>query len=173
MKTKKHSSVWWGIFSTALAVSIFLVSGCSSRQANNPNQPPINLPGGAISQDVPSTAEIIAGTIPVSDQATLDEITGTKAPTCPKLDSQLNQLATSSDPLNTAASLNLNLEDGKVQVRLVLAGDDPSFLEEYGVEVGSQAGQEIQAFVPVDQLCKIAKLDEVLAIRVPSQAILP
>lgn len=173
MKTKNHSSVWWGIFSTAFAVFIFLNSGCSPRQANTPNQPPTGLPGGAISQDLPSTAEIIAGTSPVSDLATLDGATGIKTPPCPKLDSQLNQVVTSSDPLSAAAGLNLRLNDGKVQVLLVLASDEASFLNDFGVEPGSQSGQELQVFIPVDQLCEIAKLNEVLAIRIPNEAILP
>jgi hypothetical protein len=122
---------------------------------------------------MPPTADMIAGTTGVSGQVIPNKIKGSKSPTCPKLDSQLNQLVASSDPLKMAASLNLRLNEGKVQVRLLLVGDDPSFLKESGVELGSQAGQEIQAFVPIDQLCEISNLEEVLAIRIPAEGILP
>jgi hypothetical protein len=122
---------------------------------------------------MPPTADMIVGTTDVSGQVIPNEIKGTKSPACPKLDSQLNQVVASSDPLKMAATLKLRLNEGKVQVRLVLASDDLSFLKEFGVEPGSQAGQEIQAFVPIDQLCKIADREEVLAIRIPAEGILP
>jgi len=122
---------------------------------------------------MPSTADMIAGESEVSSQATLDEGSLAKPTTCPKLDSALSQVAASSDPLETAKNLNLRVEQDKIQVSLLLAGDDPSFLKEFGIEPGSQAGQEIQAFVPINQLCEIAKMEEVITIRIPAEVMLP
>jgi len=177
MKTSKYSNGWRRFISTAFMLSIFLgaglTAGCSSRQVIQPTESPPNSQGQGIPQNVPSTAQMIAGTIEGSGQAIPNVGEGTKSPACPKLDSQLNQVVASADPLSTAASLNLRLKDGKVQVNLVLASEDASFLKDFGGEPGSQAGREIQAFVPIDQLCAIANLEQVLAIRIPAEAILP
>jgi hypothetical protein len=173
METQQKSVGRWIIISTALAVCLFVGAGCSSSQAAKPTTPPANPAERGISQNLPSTTQMISGTTTVSDQAPPRLGKTTKSPPCPKLDSLLNQVVASSDPLKMAASLNLRLREGKVQVLLVLASADPSFLEEFEVEPGSQAGQEIQAFVPLDRLCEIANLEQVLAIRIPAQGILP
>ena len=119
------------------------------------------------------TDGMISGTSEGPNQAISNEGNETKSPACPKLDSLLNQVVASPDPLSMAASLNLRVYEGKVQVSLLLGSDDPSFLKDFGVEPGSKVGQEIQAFIPIEQLCEISNLEKVVAIRVPAGAILP
>ncbi len=172
ISTKNRSGAWY-IILTILTVAIFLSAGCSSRQASKPDDSPANLTTGAIAQNMPSTTEIIAGTTEVSGQANLNEVSATKSLACPKLDSQLNQLTASADPIAMATSLNLPIREGKVQVRLLLASDDLSFLEKYDVEPGSRAGQEIQAYVPISRLCEVSNLEQVLTIRISAQGVLP
>jgi hypothetical protein len=173
MKTHKVSIGCFFIISTALVVFTFLSAGCTSEAPPKPAELPTDSVAGPVSKNVPSPTEMISGTAEVSGQVTPNKVNVTKRPACPKLDSQLNQVVASSDPTGMAASLGLRLNEGKVQVRLVLASNDASFLKEFGVEPGSQAGQEIQAFVPLDQLCEIANHEQVLAIRIPAQGIIP
>jgi hypothetical protein len=94
------------------------------------------------------------------------------ARTCPDLDSQLFQLTQADDPPRAAEELGFKVRDGKIQALLVLAGEDTSFLKEYGVELGTQSANQVQAFVPIDQLCELADSDLVLAVRPAAQAIL-
>ena len=94
-----------------------------------------------------------------------------RAGDCPGLDSTLAQVAASPDPLAQAKQSLLTVKDGKIQVVLVLSQEDTGFLKDYDVEVGTQLGTQVQAFVPPGQLCDLAKTDEVLAINLPAQAI--
>ena len=173
MKTHKVSFGHCFIISTALAVSMFLSAGCTSGVPSQPAELPTDAAAGPISQDMPSPTKMISGTAEVSSQASPNKVNVTKRPACPKLDSQLNQIVASTDPSGMAASLGLRVDESKVLVRLVLTSNEVSFLKEFGVEPGSQTGQEIQAFVPLDKLCAIADLEQVLAIRVPAKGILP
>ncbi|MFO7625250.1 MAG: hypothetical protein R6V73_12935 [Anaerolineales bacterium] len=92
---------------------------------------------------------------------------------CPGLDSLLYQLTQSADPFSAAQQSGLRINNGKVQVLFDLASADSTFLSEYGVEIGSQSGNQVQGFVPLDRLCELANLDQVLAIRPPAMAIFP
>ena len=65
----------------------------------------------------------------------------------------------------------MTVKDGKIQVVLVLSQEDTGFLQDYDVEVGTQSGTQVQAFVSPDRLCDLAKTDEVLAINLPAQAL--
>jgi hypothetical protein len=173
VKTQPQVVGRWIFIFTALVAFTLLSAGCSSSPALGPTQPSAYSPEAPLPQKVLSTAGLISGTTAVSGQAIPKTVLGTQSPACPKLDSQLNQLVASADPAAMAASLKLRLKDGKVQVRLLLGQDDPSFLTAYEVELGSQAGQAIQAFVPLDRLCQIANLEQVLAILVPAEGIIP
>jgi hypothetical protein len=75
------------------------------------------------------------------------------------------------DPTSHAAEVGLRVKDDKIQVLLILDGEDTAFLESVAVELGTQLGNMVQALVPIDRLCEIATLDAVLAIRVPERAI--
>ena len=130
-------------------------------------------PVEGVNRDIPSTTEMISGTVRVPAQLTPADLPITKPAGCPKLDSQLNQVVQSPDPLSMAKKLNLNVKEDKVQVLLVLAGNDKVLLDKFAVEVGSQAGMQVQVFVAINQLCDLASTDEVLAIRLPAQVSLP
>lgn len=121
---------------------------------------------------MPSSTEIISGTTQVNGQAPL-VVTDKSSAACPKLDSQLNQVVSASDPLSTAEKLNLMVKEGKVQVVIILASQKIDFLLEYAVEPGSQAGDELQAYAAPSQLCEISNRDEVLAIRSAAASFTP
>jgi len=90
---------------------------------------------------------------------------------CPGLDSQLFQLAQDEDPPSLAESLGFRVKNGKVQVLIILANEETSFLKDFQIELGTQAGNQVQAFVPFDRLCELAKNEAVLAIRRAAQAV--
>lgn len=96
-----------------------------------------------------------------------------KQTTCKGLDSQLFQITQSSDPLIDAESKGLRIVEGKVLVLFVLSSSETAFLLDYGVELGSQSGNQVQALAPIERLCELANLDEVQAIRIPSKANFP
>jgi hypothetical protein len=73
--------------------------------------------------------------------------------------------------LEQAKRARLKVKEDKVHVLLVLAREDTRFLQAFGVEIGKQSGMQVQAFVPIDHLCDLAKSPEVLAIRLPAEAI--
>lgn len=131
----------------------------------------IPLPSPIVGQEVPTA---------VFDVAEVGMATGPNAATlpqrelraCPTLDSQLFQLTQAQDPLRAAESGGFRVKDGKVQVLLVLASEDNEFLKNFDVELGTQSASQVQAFVPIDQLCELANTDPVLAIRPAAQVIL-
>jgi hypothetical protein len=84
---------------------------------------------------------------------------------CPGLDSQLYQLIQSDDPALSATQIGMNVKDDKVQVLIILENDQADFLVDFDVELGTQSGNQLQAYVPFDHLCELANLDMVLAIR--------
>lgn len=92
---------------------------------------------------------------------------------CPKLDSRLMQLVEAGDPLALAQQLKLPVQADRVQVVLVVQTEDIAFLEPLGVVVGGQAGQEVQAYVPISRLCTLAAHPEIAAIRLPDLLITP
>ncbi len=94
-----------------------------------------------------------------------------KSGECPALDSQLFQLTQEQDAAQLAAQLGFRVIENKVQVLLVLKSEDLAFLTDFGADVGTQSGNQVQAFVPFDQLCALSKNDFVLAVRSPAQAI--
>lgn len=85
--------------------------------------------------------------------------------TCPNLDNQLYQLTQSDDPSTLAAQMGWIVKDDKVQVVFLLKNEDSGFLLAYDVEIGTQSGNQVQAYAAVDQLCDLSNLEAVLAIR--------
>lgn len=107
----------------------------------------------------------------IDDEIPPGTIPSRKPSECPDLDSQLYQLTQADDPVLMAEQLGFRVKDDKLQVLLILTSEDTTFLHEFGVELGTQSGKQVQAFVPFDQLCELANVDQVLAIRPPAQAI--
>jgi hypothetical protein len=94
-----------------------------------------------------------------------------RAESCNKLHSPLPQVVESTEPIKMAQDLGLRVLENKVQVLLVLDGSDTTFLEQAGIDIGAQTGQEIQAFVPISKLCELSTHNSVLAIRPANQAV--
>jgi hypothetical protein len=90
---------------------------------------------------------------------------------CPQLESVLQQLIHAEDADAFANQRGLLVRDGRVQVILVLAGDDADFLRQYDTEPGTRWDEQMQTWVPIDRLCDLANAEGVLAVRVPSQAL--
>ncbi|MFO7742595.1 MAG: hypothetical protein R6X31_09815 [Anaerolineae bacterium] len=126
--------------------------------------------GCALPTSLPATDESDVPGDEVDDQVSPETIPPRDPRECPALDSQLFDLTQVDDPAQLAEELGFRVRDGKVQVLLVLTSEDTGFLEEYGVELGTQSGCQVQAFVPFDQLCELAKTDPVLAVRPAAQA---
>ena len=124
-------------------------------------------PDGA-PQNAPPTPEFSTTQVPSDLQAAPEPVVAGR---CPGLDSTLAGVVASSDPLAQAKQSLLTVKDGKIQVVLVLSQEDTGFLQDYDVEVGTQSGTQVQAFVSPDRLCDLAKTDEVLAINLPAQAL--
>lgn len=118
-----------------------------------------------------SPFEVIPG--PFEPQAEMTLIPHPKQSACPHLESQLYQLTQSANPISDAQGRGLRVVDGKVQVLFVLAGADSAFLLEYDVELGSQSENLVQGFAPVDRLCELVNLPQVLTVRPPAAAIFP
>ena len=126
----------------------------------------------AAPQNAPPTPEFSTMQIPADKLAAPEAAEPAATERLPGLDSTLAQVAASPDPLEQARQSLLTVKDGKIQVVLVLSQEDTGFLKDYDVEVGTQSGTQVQAFVPPGQLCDLAKTDEVLAINRPAQAVL-
>jgi hypothetical protein len=126
----------------------------------------------AAPQDAPRTPEFSTTQIP-ADKLVAPEVAEPAAQSdCPGLDSTLARVVASPDPLEQARQSLLTVKDGKIQVVLVLSQEeDTAFLQDYDVEIGSQSGTQVQAFVPPDRLCDLANTDEVLTISPAAQAV--
>ena len=170
--TKFPGLGWLSLFLVFVAI-FTLETACSPRLSAPSTASSKTAPVAGVIQDMPSTTEMISGIVSVAAQLPPADVPETKPAGCPKLDSQLNQLVQSADPLSMAKQLNLTVKQDKVQVLLVLASEDKAFLDDFTVEVGSQAGRQVQVFVAINQICDLASTDEVLAIRLPDQVILP
>lgn len=101
------------------------------------------------------------------------EIPITKQSACSNLDSQLYEVTQADQPAKLAEAKGLRVINNKVQVLIVMAGEDTAFLSEYDVDLGTQSGNQVQALVPFNNLCELANLDAVQAIRIPSQLVNP
>lgn len=153
-----------------LVLTVFVTTGCSSDSTQASVTLPTSLTNQAALLESLPPGEVISGTSKVSGQAIIDR---SKATACPKLDSLLNQVLSSDDPLKTAGQLGLSLLDQKIQVVIVLKGEDTAFLEEYEVDLGTQSGSELQVYASLSRLCDVSNRDEVLAIRLPTAAVAP
>ncbi len=132
--------------------------------AQSPTQAPLS-PGPSVTFEI--------STEPVDNRLDPASIPARKDNPCPGLDNLLYDLTQAKDPLAQAELAGLTVKDGKVQVLFVLGSEDFSFLKDYGVELGSHSGNQVQGFTSIDKLCELARLDSVLTISLPAKAILP
>ena len=132
--------------------------------------PPTRQPE-TVSQDAPRTPELSTTQVQPDFQSSPISTPVAADNDCPSLDSTLAQIVASPDPLEQARQSLLTVKDGKIQVVLVLSQQDTDFLQSYDVEIGTQTGTQVQAFVPPGRLCDLAKTAEVLTIRPAAQAI--
>jgi hypothetical protein len=137
-----------------LVALIIFVAACQSRLAASPTEN-----AGQASPKSEAGPELEAAPSPPSQPSD-----------CPGLDSRLFQLTQAAEPLKLANQWQLKLKDGKVQVLLILADEDVTFLQNFDVEPGTQAGAKIQVFAPIPRLCDLANMPQVLAIRPPTRA---
>jgi hypothetical protein len=148
-----------------VVAALFCLASMSGACVAVPSSP--SQPNGA-PQNAPPTPEFSTTQVPSGLQAAPEPVA---AGDCPGLDSTLAGVVASADPLAQAEQSLLTVKNGKIQVVLVLSQEDTGFLKDYDVEVGTQLGTQVQAFVPPGQLCDLAKTDEVLAINLPAQAV--
>lgn len=116
--------------------------------------------------------------IPSGLDMALPEESAPRAATNPKLDSALAELAATpvGERSGTATSDGLRLENGRVQVQLVVGEEDKAAAQQAvelagGEVTGSFAGV-MQAWLPPDHLTTLATLDVVDYIQVPVTAVL-
>jgi hypothetical protein len=133
--------------------------------------PSPSSPPAAVQQNAPPTPEFSTTQIPADKLVAPEAVEPVAQSDCSGLDSALAQVIASPDPLEQARQSLMTVKDGKIQVVLVLSQEDTTFLQDYEVEIGTQSGTQVQAFVPPDRLCDLAKTDEVLAINLPAQAV--
>lgn len=122
---------------------------------------------GAEQQSATATLEVLEGTV----ESEVEPATTREASACPALDSLLLQLVEADDGLALAEQLQLPVREEKVQVLVVMAGESTEFLSAFEADLGTQSGNEIQVYVPVDQLCPLSQADEVLAVRTVGQVL--
>ncbi len=157
----------WGM----VIVLLTLVSACGVRPTPLTPAESEKPPGQIIEQNVPPTLELDTIDIEPDLQAAPADLAPVDQSDCPDLDSLLFQITQSATPLEMAEQLQLTAKEGKIQVVLVLDGQDTSFLQSYQAEISSQSGTQVQAFVPVAQLCNLANAANVLAVRPPARPI--
>jgi hypothetical protein len=120
------------------------------------------------SRPVTSPSENAGQASPESEASPTLEAAAPQPADCPGLDSRLFQLTQAGEPLKLANQWQLKLKDGKVQVLLILADEDVTFLQNFDVEPDTQVGEKIQVFAPIPRLCDLANSPHVLAIRPPT-----
>jgi hypothetical protein len=86
---------------------------------------------------------------------------------CPRLSSQLAQLAAASDPAEFSALHALAYQDAGVLTLIELAADESDLVDAYGLTPQARYQQVLQAWVPVGQLCGLANDARVRSVDVP------
>ena len=170
MKTYTYPNRLLLILGLTLATLAILATACSPASDPSSATAPEQAPGGLLLQDAPPTPVLKAVEVNTDQLAPLD-LGQQTLQGCPQVESQLGQILQAPNPLDTAQQLGLRVQGDKVQVLLVLNDKDIAFLEDYEVEVGKQSGTQVQAFVPFSRVCELASTENVLAIRLPGQAV--
>ena len=121
-------------------------------------------------QDAPPTPELSTVQVDVKEAPPLGG-KGAAQKDCPGVQSQLAQIVRAPNAVDLAQQLGFKTKEEKIQVLLVLSDPDTAFLEGFEAEVGTQSGNQVQAFVPIDRVCELSGTEQVLAIRLPSGAV--
>jgi hypothetical protein len=157
----------WGL---ALVALIALAAACSPTIAPAEEPAPAQDAGEGLLQDAPPTQPLESIEVD-SNQMPPIHLDNLSTQDCPKIESPLDQIMRSEAPLETAQKLGFRVEGSKLQVIVILRDEKSGFLAQFGAEVGKQSGTQVQAFVPLPRLCELARTDNVLAIRLPAQAV--
>lgn len=181
MSGSTHKAMRIFNLSAVLVSLLVLTSGCGEApssngttaatpvpEALNTNAP--RTPESVAAQHVPPTTPLASIPLPAEAQAAPQAPTSSKQQDCPKLEHQLYQLTQAADPIKLAQQIGLRVKQAKIQVLLIVNRADVQFAPTFDVEVGSRSGTQVQAFVPIDQLCALANTEAVVAIRLPAQA---
>jgi hypothetical protein len=155
----------------ALGALLALMVACGAQPASVSPTGSQRAPEQGLEQNAPSTPEFDVVQIEPDAQVSPGDLEAREQSDCPDLDSVLFQITQAPDPLDLAEQLGLTVREDRVQVLLILDCEDAGFLRNFEVEIGTQVGTQVQAFVPVDQLCDLANTSEVLAIRLSAQAV--
>ncbi|NOK58988.1 MAG: hypothetical protein GFH25_541218n19 [Chloroflexi bacterium AL-N10] len=149
------------VFSFLLSLSLLIVA-CGASAASVPV-------GDRAALAVEETPVASIGQAPIDpDIAKSAQEAKQQAQACPNVETALLQLIEATKT-NTPTQLpQLTIQEDRVQVVLVLESEDTSFLENYEVEVGTQSGNEVQAFVTITHICDLANDQQIQAIRVPA-----
>jgi hypothetical protein len=142
-------------------LAVLLLAGFVAACQSQPSLPPS-----------PQTEQSPPPTTTPAKAATIQPVSPKQAD-CPNLDSQLFQLTQATAPLDLAQERQFRVKGDKIQVLLILADTDITFLQNFEVEPGTQMGAKIQVFAPIDQLCNLANTPQVLAIRPPARLFTP
>ena len=153
-----------------LLLSLLACAACGARPVtlllSEPGQPP-----GSVAEQVEPRTPVLETTTVELGQVSSTELDERLKKECPNVDGALLPLIQATDYVEWAEASRIKVKGDKVQVLLVLAKEDIGFLHDFEVEVGTQQGIKVQAYVPIDRLCDLAKDESVLAIRLPAQAV--
>lgn len=150
-----------------LAMLITLLGACAPWSVPLTEEAPGQVTGGEL-QPTPESGKV---DIETSTLESPIELPTRRVSGCPGLESSLFQITQAPDPIDLANQLQFQVQGNKIQVHLVLDNEDTNCLQEFGVDIGTQSGKQVQAYVPIDRLCELANIEEVLAIRMPAQAV--
>ena len=154
----------------ALLALLFLIASTGCATTAQPIEESSQGPGHTgLSQEAPptGTAEIITVDLNAIEP---DPKNRAAAELCRDLHGPLLQIVESKDPVREAQALGLNVHEDQVQITLVLSIKGSAFLRLSGIDVGKQAGKQIQAYVPISRLCELAADKRVEAIYPVRQA---
>jgi len=149
-------------------LALIAATGCSTTTPPTEQSGPTQEDTGLIQEAPPTrTLEVVDVEADAVELAPRIRAAGDR---CSDLSGPLLQIIVATDPAREAKALGLNVLDDSVQVELVLDRQDTTFLRKAGVEIGKQAGQQVQAYVPIARLCELAADERVLALNPVSQA---
>lgn len=164
MKTQNPASIIAAI--AMLTLLSLIVAGCALAQAQ-----PTVAPNVAQPQNVPPTPKLDRIEV---DTSQMPDLKGqSDKSSCPKVTGPLAQIVAAADPSAAAAQLGFKAQDDKIQVLITLNGEDAGVLQEQGIEIGSQVGNKVQAWVPIRQICDLASSEQVSNIQLPAPAMIP
>lgn len=146
-----------------VAVCLLVAAGCGQPPASGEADRPLPL--------APTSDQVVRGVSTPDLAAPAQPGLPAKDAECPRLDSALAALRVEEDPSAAATRMNIPVDQGRVLVLITHGEGDIDLLSAYGVEITGQRGDELQAFVPFDQLCALANDPDVLFVAAPAIAV--